>query len=57
METSEKQAQELEQSIQFQLDNVIGWIGAKQYDSALIKAEYLIKDLRAIVELKAKGTE
>lgn len=39
-------------NIKFQLDNVIGWVNQKDYESALIKVNYLIKELEAIIKLK-----
>ena len=33
------------QNVQFQFDNVSGWLGAKKYESALIKARYLVQAL------------
>lgn len=37
------------QNVQFQLDNVSGWIGAQDYESALIKARYLVQALELLL--------
>lgn len=51
--------EELENNVQFQLENVMGWISAKDYESALIKANSLVEALekrvnREIEEPKEK---
>lgn len=40
-----KTKEELENNVQFQLENVMGWISAKDYESALIKANSLVDAL------------
>lgn len=42
--------QEFEHNAKFQLDNVSGLLGIKDYESALIKARCLIDALEKIVE-------
>lgn len=42
--------EELENNIQFQLENVMGWISVKDYESALIKATTLVEALEEIVK-------
>lgn len=41
-------------NIKFQLENVTGWVNEKDYESALIKTKYLIKELEAVVKLKVQ---
>ena len=46
-----KTKEDLENNVQFQLENVIGWVNSKKYESALIKAECLVE---ALIKLKSK---
>jgi len=39
---------ELEHNVQFQLDNVSGWVGIRRYEDALIKAECLVEALKEL---------
>lgn len=47
-----KTKEELENNVQFQLENVMGWISAKDYESALIKANSLVEALEKRVKNK-----
>jgi len=42
--------EELEQNVEFQMDNVKGWLSIKDYQSALIKARCLVDALIEIVD-------
>lgn len=46
--------EELENNVQFQLENVMGWISAKDYESALIKATSLVEALEKRVKNKTE---
>lgn len=41
--------EELRQNVQFQMENVEGWLSVNDYQSALIKAKCLLDALQAIV--------
>lgn len=41
--------EEFKQNINFQMDNVKGWLSVNDYQSALIKAKCLVDALQAIV--------
>lgn len=41
---------ELQNNVQFQLDNVLGWLSVRNYENALIKAECLVSALQALVD-------
>jgi len=41
-------------NIQFQLDNIEGYISIKSYESALIKAKCLVQDLNELIEKDKK---
>lgn len=41
--------QEFKQNVDFQMDNVKGWLSVNDYQSALIKAKCLVDALQAIV--------
>lgn len=45
-------AAELQNNVQFQLDNVLGWLSVRKHENALIKAECLVDALRALVEFE-----
>lgn len=47
-----KTNEEFEHNVQFQLDNVNGWVGSKKYESALIKAECLVEALQELINSK-----
>ena len=47
-----KTKKDLENNVQFQLENVMGWISSKDYESALIKAETLVEALQEITKSK-----
>ena len=48
-----KTLEDFEQNAQFQLDNVQGWFGIKDYESALIKARCLLEALELIIKHKS----
>jgi len=41
--------EEFKQNVQFQLENVTGWISVNDYQSALIKAKCLVDALQKII--------
>ena len=47
-----KTVEEFRQNVDFQMDNVNGWISVNDYQSALIKAKHLVDALRAVVAAK-----
>lgn len=44
-----KKIEEFRQNVDFQMDNVKGWLSVNDYQSALIKAKHLVDALRAII--------
>ena len=44
-----KKIEEFRQNVDFQMDNVKGWLSVNDYQSALIKAKHLVDALRAVV--------
>ncbi|MDQ3192230.1 MAG: hypothetical protein M3Q58_11620, partial [Bacteroidota bacterium] len=48
-----KMLEECVHNSQFQLDNVIGWMNAKDYECALIKAKCLVEELERTIKIKA----
>lgn len=47
--TAHMETENLKTEVQFQLDNVVGWIETGNYEAALIKARYLVEALEKII--------
>ncbi len=48
--------EDLEKDVEFQLQNVKGWISVRDYQSALVKAKCLVDALKEIVSAEESET-